>query len=54
MERAKNIIGGFDHSEFTVRSYPNQQPLTEDDVVDPYVPGVLHTGSLWDAGNYSS
>ncbi|KAJ5112495.1 hypothetical protein N7532_000540 [Penicillium argentinense] len=52
MERAKNIIREFDNSEYTVRSYPNQQPLTDDDIVDPYVPGVLHTGPLWDA-NYA-
>ncbi|OQE32035.1 hypothetical protein PENSTE_c001G08463 [Penicillium steckii] len=52
MERAKNIIRKFDNSEHTVSSYPNQQPLTEFDIVDPYVPGVLHTGPLWDA-NYA-
>lgn len=52
MERAKNILRQFDDSEDTVRSYPNQQPLTEDDIVDPYVPGKLHEGSLWDA-NYA-
>lgn len=52
IERAKNIIREFDDSEYTVRSYPNRQPLTEDDIVDPYVPGVLHTGPLWDA-NYA-
>lgn len=51
MERAKNIMRAFDDSEYSVRSYPNQQPLTEDDIVDPYVPGRIHQGALWDA-NY--
>ncbi|KAJ5915884.1 hypothetical protein N7454_010791 [Penicillium verhagenii] len=51
IERAKNIMRAFDDSEYTVRSYPNQQPLTEDDIVDPYVPGRIHRGAMWDA-NY--
>lgn len=52
MERAKNILRQFENSEYVVRSYPNHQPLTDDDIVDPYVPGVLHRGPLWDA-NYA-
>ncbi|KAJ6013750.1 hypothetical protein N7540_008341 [Penicillium herquei] len=51
IERAKNIMRSFDDCEYTVRSYPDQQPLTEDDIVDPYVPGRIHEGPLWDA-NY--
>ena len=49
IELAKNIMRSFDDSEYTVRSYPNQQPLTEDDIVDPYVPGRIHQGRMWDA-----
>ncbi|KAJ5637009.1 hypothetical protein N7490_006888 [Penicillium lividum] len=51
LERAKDIMRTFDDSEYSVRSYPNKQPLTEDDIVDPYVPGRIHQGPLWDA-NY--
>lgn len=51
METAKNILKQFDGNEDTVRSYPNQQPLTDDDIVDPYVPGRIWQGPLWDA-NY--
>ncbi|KAJ5087544.1 hypothetical protein N7456_011160 [Penicillium angulare] len=51
IERAKDIMRAFDDSEFTVREYPDKQPLTEDDIVDPYVPGRIHKGALWDA-NY--
>lgn len=51
IERAKNIMRAFDDSEYTVRSYPNKLPLTEDDIVDPYVTGRIHEGALWDA-NY--
>ena len=49
IERAKAIMRAFDDSEYTVRSYPNQKPLTEDDIVDPYVPGRIHKGAMWDA-----
>ncbi|KAJ5666895.1 hypothetical protein N7462_011304 [Penicillium macrosclerotiorum] len=52
IEKAKAILSQFDDSEDTVRSYPNQQPLTDNDIVDPYVPGVLQIGPLWDA-NYA-
>lgn len=52
MERAKNILRAFDDSEYSVQSYPNKQPLTDDDIVDPYVPGTIHQGPLWDA-NYA-
>lgn len=51
METAKNILKQFDDNEDTVRSYPNQQPLTDDDIVDPYVPGRIWQGPLCDA-NY--
>lgn len=52
MERAKDILRKFDDSEYTVHSYPNKKPLTEDDIVDPYTPGAIHQGPLWDA-NYA-
>lgn len=52
MERAKNIMRAFEDSEYKVRSFPNPQPLTDDDIVDPYVPGIIHQGPLWDA-NYA-
>lgn len=51
MERAKDIVRQLDTSEYRVHSHPNQQPLTNDDIVDPYVPDLLHQGFLWDA-NY--
>ncbi|KAJ5176032.1 uncharacterized protein N7482_001909 [Penicillium canariense] len=52
LKRANNILKQFDDSEDTVHSYANQQPLTDDDIVDPYVPGCIHQGPLWDA-NYA-
>ncbi|KAJ5133377.1 hypothetical protein N7448_001594 [Penicillium atrosanguineum] len=52
LERAKDILRQFDDSEYTVYSYPNKRPLTEDDVIDPYMPGAIHQGPLWDA-NYA-
>lgn len=52
LERAKDILRQFDDSEYTVRSYPNKRPLTEDDFIDPYMPGAIHQGPLWDA-NYA-
>ncbi|KAL4880451.1 hypothetical protein BJY04DRAFT_191296 [Aspergillus karnatakaensis] len=48
LERVGEILGRFS-TEFVIETYPNQQPLTEDDLVDPYVPGGLHYGPLWDA-----
>lgn len=51
LEKAKDIMRRFNDSEHVVRSYPNKQPLTEDDVLDPYVPGVMYEGPMWDA-NY--
>ncbi|KAJ5081687.1 hypothetical protein NUU61_009951 [Penicillium alfredii] len=48
IERAKTILKGFNESEYTVRDYPHKQPLAQDDIVDPYVPGGLHRGPLWE------
>ncbi|KAL4931329.1 Zn(II)2Cys6 transcription factor [Aspergillus undulatus] len=47
LERVRDILNQF-AKEYVVESYPNQKPLTEDDIVDPYVPGGLHYGPLWD------
>ncbi|KAL4943300.1 hypothetical protein BDV06DRAFT_140679 [Aspergillus oleicola] len=47
LERISNILSRF-ATKYVVESYPNQEPLTEDDFVDPYVPGGLHYGPLWD------
>lgn len=48
MERSKSMVSHFDDSEYIVRSYPHQQPLTEDDFVDPYMPGGMRLGPLWE------
>lgn len=48
MDRAKSMLSRFDDSEYLVYSFPNQPPLTEDDFVDPYTPGVLRHGPLWE------
>ncbi|GKZ56145.1 hypothetical protein AnigIFM50267_001675 [Aspergillus niger] len=48
LERVRTILESFNDSEYTVREYPNQVPLTPDDVVDPYVPGGMHHGPLWE------
>ncbi|KOS36637.1 hypothetical protein ACN38_g12603 [Penicillium nordicum] len=47
LEQSKTILRTFDDYEYKIQHYPQKQPLTEDDVVDPYVPGVLHRGPLW-------
>ncbi|KAB8227562.1 hypothetical protein BDV23DRAFT_154542 [Aspergillus alliaceus] len=47
IEEVRNILEKFRDSEYTVWEFPDKQPLTEDDIVDPYVPGVLHRGRLW-------
>ncbi|KAJ5963836.1 uncharacterized protein N7479_003712 [Penicillium vulpinum] len=48
LEQAKTILRTFDDYDYKVQKYPQKQPLTEDDVTDPYVPGVLYRGALWD------
>ncbi|KAL4785139.1 hypothetical protein BJX76DRAFT_325176 [Aspergillus varians] len=48
LERVKDILTRF-ATKYIVEDYPNRKPLTEDDLVDPYVPGALHYGPLWDA-----
>lgn len=47
-ERVRRILKSFDNSEWTVTSYPHKEPLTDDDIVDPYVPGGLHHGPSWE------
>ena len=47
-ERVRRILKSFDHSDSTVTSYPHKEPLTDDDIVDPYVPGGLHHGPSWE------
>lgn len=48
LEQIKDILSRF-ATEYVIQDYPDQTPLTEDDLVDPYVPGGLHYGPLWDA-----
>lgn len=48
LEQAKAILRGFDDYEYKVQEYPHRQPLTVDDIADPYMPGGLHRGALWD------
>lgn len=48
IEQTKAILRTFDDYEYKVQEYPNKQPLTKDDITDPYVPGGLHRGALWD------
>lgn len=47
LERMKDILITLENPEHTVQSFPNKQPLTEDDPFDPYIPGSLSTGPLW-------
>ncbi|KAL4903607.1 hypothetical protein BDW74DRAFT_155831 [Aspergillus multicolor] len=51
LDRMKDILSQY-AGQFVVETFPNQQPLTEDDLVDPYVPGRLHYGPLWEANIY--
>ncbi|EAW13951.1 Zn(II)2Cys6 transcription factor [Aspergillus clavatus NRRL 1] len=48
LERMKLILELFNDSEYVVTNFPNKEPLTDDDIVDLYVPGSLHTGPLWE------
>ncbi|GFF40670.1 uncharacterized transcriptional regulatory protein C15D4.02 [Aspergillus udagawae] len=48
LEKMKSILETLTDPEYTVTNFPNQKPLTEDDFVDPYVPGGLHVGPLWE------
>lgn len=48
LEKMKSILETLADPEYTVTSFPNKKPLTEDDFVDPYVPGSLHVGPLWE------
>lgn len=47
LEHVERILRSYDGSEYAVTSYPNQKPLTEEDIVNPYLPGGLHYGPLW-------
>ncbi|KAL4917300.1 hypothetical protein BDW62DRAFT_184158 [Aspergillus aurantiobrunneus] len=48
LERIKEILTRF-ATKYVIECYPNQKPLTEEDIVNPYLPGGLHYGPLWDA-----
>ncbi|KAM5451811.1 hypothetical protein MaudCBS49596_003639 [Microsporum audouinii] len=37
-------LGTYNDPEYLVTSYPEKAPLGIDDIVDPYVPGLVHTG----------
>lgn len=47
-EKIKDILLRYSDSEHIVRTFPNKKPLTEDDIVDPYVPGSIHQGPQWE------
>ncbi|KAJ9377156.1 transcriptional regulator family: Fungal Specific TF [Paecilomyces variotii] len=51
-EELRTLLTQFDTSEHTVTSYPHRVPLTENDIVDPYMPGRFFEGPLWDV-NFS-
>ena len=48
LERVRGILETFHNSEYTVQDYPYRVALTPDDIVDPYIPGGLHHGPLWE------
>ncbi|RDW90768.1 Zn(II)2Cys6 transcription factor [Aspergillus mulundensis] len=51
LERMKDTLSQY-AGQYVVETFPNQQPLTGDDLVDPYVPGSFHYGPLWDVNFY--
>ncbi|KAL4986328.1 hypothetical protein BDW68DRAFT_129566 [Aspergillus falconensis] len=51
LELIKDILSRF-ATQYVVETFPDQKPLTEDDLVDPYEPGRLHYGPLWEANFY--
>lgn len=34
-------------SRYLVTDFPNRRPFESDDIVDPYLPGILYSGPLW-------
>ncbi|KAL2793560.1 hypothetical protein BJX66DRAFT_223065 [Aspergillus keveii] len=48
LDRVRDILSRF-ATQYIIQTYPDQKPLTKDDIVDPYIPGGLHYGPLWDA-----
>ena len=36
---------------YLVMDYPNARPLDENDILDPYVPGMIYRGPLWVMNN---
>ncbi|PLB37736.1 putative C6 finger domain protein [Aspergillus candidus] len=52
LDRIHGILELLRAPEWTVQEYPHRVPLTDDDVVDPYVPGGLLYGPYWDV-NYA-
>lgn len=52
LDRLHGILELLRAPEWTVQEYPHRVPLTDDDMVDPYVPGGLLYGPYWDV-NYA-
>ncbi|KAL3466387.1 hypothetical protein BJX64DRAFT_250764 [Aspergillus heterothallicus] len=47
LDRISEVLSRF-ATEYVIQVFPDQKPLTEEDIVDPYIPGGLHYGPLWD------
>lgn len=46
--RLKQYTTSMEDSRHLINSFPHQKPLGPEDVVDPYVPGVIHGGPLFE------
>jgi hypothetical protein len=51
IEESRRYLSTIQDSRYLVTSFPNKQPLGPEDIVDPYVPGTIYTGPLWNV-NY--
>ncbi|KAL2366221.1 hypothetical protein RJZ56_000869 [Blastomyces dermatitidis] len=44
----QHALKSIQHPEYLIMSYPHRKPPEPDDIVDPYVPGVLYGEPLWE------
>lgn len=47
LDRMSDVLLTVGDPEYLVHVFPDQQPLTDEDPFDPYVPGLLYQGPLW-------
>ncbi|KAL1960948.1 hypothetical protein VTO42DRAFT_4836 [Malbranchea cinnamomea] len=48
LEELKRQLDAMKDPNYLVTSFPHQQPLGPEDIVDPYVPGLIYSKPLWE------